>query len=143
MKSLLLTAISFYLFAACSNTNKINSRPDAHKLRGTWQLNYITGPRIAFDGLYPVEKPTITFDVTGNRISGNTSCNSFSGPFHADGPKIKFKDPLTSTKMACGGEGESVFLRNLEKIDSYDLTEGYTLSLLADGVASMRFTKVN
>jgi heat shock protein HslJ len=142
MKSLLFIAVSLYLLASCSNGNKITSGLDSHKLKGTWQLNYITGQRIAFDGLYPAEKPTITFDVSGKRISGNTSCNSFSGSFDASGAKISFKEPLATTKMACPGEGESVFMRTLEKINSYNVTEGYTLSLFTDSVASMRFTKV-
>ena len=33
-------------------------------------------------------------------------------------------------------------MRTLVKINSYDVTAGYTLSLITDGVASMRFTKV-
>ena len=32
-------------------------------LDGTWELNYVAGPRIAFNGLYPNNKPTITFDL--------------------------------------------------------------------------------
>lgn len=33
-------------------------------LSGTWELDYISGPRIAFQGLYPNEKPSITFDLS-------------------------------------------------------------------------------
>ncbi len=142
MKPVFFAALSFFLFIACNDSKKISSGSNALKLHGTWQLNYITGPRIAFDGLYPDKKPTITFDVPGKHISGNTSCNSFSGPFNTDGAKISFSEPLATTKMACPGEGESVFLRTLGKINTYDVTEGYTLSFFTDGVASMRFTKV-
>jgi heat shock protein HslJ len=142
MKPFFFVAVFLCLLVSCNNSNKITSGSESHKLKGTWQLNYITGPRIVFDGLYPNEKPTINFDVSGKRISGNTGCNTFSGTFDADGTKINFKEPLPTTKMTCPGEGESVFLRTLEKINTYDVTEGYTLSLLTDGVASMRFTKV-
>ena len=142
MKSVFFVAISLCLFLACSNSKKITSGSNSYKLQGTWQLNYITGPRISFEGLYPNEKPTITFDVARKRISGNTSCNSFSGPFDTDGAKISFSEPLATTKMACPGEGESIFMQTLKKINTYDVTEGYTLSLISDGVASMRFTKV-
>jgi len=142
MKSFLLAAICTSMLMSCSNSNKMNSDSVFKKLKGSWQLNYITGPRIAFERLYPREKPTITFDIAEKKMRGNTSCNSFSGSFDADGTKINFTEPVVTTKMACEGEGESVFLRTLQKIDSYDVTEGYTLSLLTDGVASMRFTRV-
>lgn len=142
MKTVFLLMVSFLMLAGCNSSKKLSTNSNASKLRGTWQLNYITGPRIAFEGLYPGVKPTITFDVSGKRVSGNTSCNSFSGVFETDGTKIGFKEPLATTKMACPGEGESIFMRSLEKINSYDVTAGYTLSLLTDGVASMRFTKV-
>lgn len=29
-----------------------------------WELEYLSGPRIAFNGLYPDKKPTITFNAT-------------------------------------------------------------------------------
>ena len=142
MKLVFFALSIFLLLSGCSGSNKISSTSNTRKLRGTWLLNYITGPRIAFDGLFPGEKPTIRFDVSGKRVTGNTSCNSYSGSFDAEGTTINFKEPLTSTKMACPGEGESVFLKILEKINTYDVTEGYTLSLFTDGVASMRFTRV-
>ncbi|MCW3118918.1 MAG: hypothetical protein JWM28_3000 [Chitinophagaceae bacterium] len=142
MKSHLLATVSVCLLISCNNSNKIHLGSDSRKLKGTWQLNYITGPRIAFDRLYPDEKPTLSFDISGKLISGNTSCNSYSGPFDVDGTKISFKEPLATMKMACPGDGESVFMRTLKKINSYDVTAGYTLSLLTDGVASMRFTKI-
>ena len=142
MKYAFFVAGFLFLFMSCNNSKKIASGSNSYKLQGAWQLNYITGPRIAFEGLYPNEKPTITFNIAGKRVSGNTGCNSFSGTFDADGIKISFSEPLAITKIACPGEGESVFLQTLKKINTYDATEGYTLSLLTDGVASMRFTKV-
>jgi len=142
MKSFFLAAICTSVLMSCGNSNKISSDTAFQKLKGKWQLNYITGSRISFDGLYPEEKPTITFEISEKQLKGNTSCNTFSDSFDADAAKISFKEPVLITKMACPGEGEAVFLRTLVKINSYDVIEGYTLSLLADGVASMRFTKV-
>ena len=137
-----MAALCTSVLMSCSNSNKISTDAAFQKLKGKWQLNYISGSRIAFDGLYPGEKPTITFEISEKQVKGNTGCNSFSGSFDADAAKINFKEPVVITKMACPGEGEAVFLRTLVKINSYDVIEGYTLSLLADGVASMRFTKV-
>ena len=36
---------------------------NANALNGNWELNYITGPRIAFDGLYPEKKPVLQLSL--------------------------------------------------------------------------------
>jgi heat shock protein HslJ len=141
MRKILISIALPCLFLACNSGKKASSENNLAALDGKWQLNYITGPRIAFDGLYPDNKPTITFDLKRNKISGNTSCNNFSSPLNASGKKISFKDAMAMTKMACPGEGETVFLQALKKVNSYDVTAGYTLTLLMDDVAMMRFTK--
>lgn len=115
----------------------------ASKLEGNWELNYISGPRIAFDGLYPNKKPTINFDLKENHISGNSSCNSFNGKLVIDGNKIDFTQPMAMTRMMCGdGQAEQVFMSTLQKITSYDVTDdGKTLNLISGDIAMMRFTK--
>jgi len=110
------------------------------KLNGTWVLNYISGPRIAFDGLYPNKKPEITFSVADSRVSGNTSCNSFSGPLSVDGNKIDFNQPMALTKMMCPGSGESVFLETIKKINTYSVNDS-TLTMIMGDIAMMRFSK--
>lgn len=121
----------------CKKTDSVS------KLEGNWELNYISGPRIAFDGLYPNKKPTINFDLKENHISGNSSCNSFNGKLVLDGNKIDFTQPMAMTKMMCqNGQGEQVFMSTLEKITSYDVTDdGKTLNLISGDIAMMRFTK--
>ena len=121
----------------CKKTDAVS------KLEGNWELNYITGPRITFDGLYPNKKPTINFNVKENRVSGNSSCNSFTGKLNVTGNKIDFTQPMVMTKMMCGdGQGEQVFMNTLEKITSYDITDdGKTLNFISGDVAMMRFTK--
>ena len=121
----------------CKKTDSVS------KLEGNWELNYISGPRIAFDGLYPNKKPTLNFDLKENHISGNSSCNSFNGKLILDGNKIDFTQPMAMTKMMCqDGQGEQVFMSTLGKITSYDVTDdGKTLNLISGDIAMMRFTK--
>jgi heat shock protein HslJ len=156
------TAILALSLTACNNTDKTNGSSTDSKdtpivqqttpvapdhlsadttkhLQGTWVLNYITGPRIAFDGLYPDNKPQIQFDASGN-LSGNTSCNSFSAPLTITGHEWKLGD-ITHTEKACKGSGEQVFLSTLKKVNKYDVTDGNTLQLMSGDVAVMRFTK--
>ncbi|WP_343707274.1 META domain-containing protein [Flavobacterium sp.] len=129
---------SFLISCKCAKADAVS------KLDGTWELNYISGPRIAFDGLYPNKKPTINFDTKANQVSGNASCNTYSGKLVLDGNKIDFTQPMAVTKMMCldGLQGEQTYLSTLQKITSYDITDdGKTLNFISGDIAMMRFTK--
>ena len=142
MKKIILSLTVLCLaFISCNSIKKANAKTAS--LDGTWELNYITGPRIAFGGLYPNKKPTIIFDLKENRVSGNASCNSYSGKLNVDGNKISFKDPIAMTKMMCMDiQGEDVYMSTLEKIDSYSISEdGKTLNFIMGDIAMMRFEK--
>jgi heat shock protein HslJ len=125
------------------NVFKCNKKEALSKLDGSWELNYISGPRIAFDGLYPNKKPTINFNLKENQVSGNSSCNSFTGKLSTTGSKIDFTQPMVMTKMMClDGQGEQVFMSTLQKITSYSITDdGKTLNFISGDIALMRFTK--
>ncbi len=114
--------------------------PEIEKLSGTWDLNYISGPRIAFDGLYPDKKPYISFNFSAKELGGNTTCNGFSSKFTMNGNAIHFADAL-KTMVFCDGGGEEAFLNMLKKVNKYALTDDNTLVFLIDDVAVMRFAK--
>ena len=115
--------------------------PNISTLAGTWELNYITGPRIAFDGLYPEKKPVITFDVQEKKVNGNTSCNNFNGALNAEGNKISFTDPMAMTRMMCPGNGETTFLQTLYKVTGWYVSNDTTLNLMMGDIETMRFIK--
>jgi heat shock protein HslJ len=108
------------------------------ELTGTWELEYITGPRIAFDGLYPEKKPTIILDGSSD-FKGNTSCNGMGGKFSVNGATAKFNAPIT-TMMACPGAGEQTFLKTLDMVDGWAV-EGGKLVLKSKGLEVMRFAR--
>lgn len=109
------------------------------KLDGTWELDYISGPRIAFEGLYPNNKPTIQFDLEKSQISGNGSCNNYFGPVNIDGSNIKF-GAIGATKMYCGGDGESLYFETLQKVNKFDV-HGNQLTFIMGDIAIMRFKR--
>ncbi|MFD1769652.1 META domain-containing protein [Sphingobacterium suaedae] len=111
----------------------------AGKLSGTWEVDYILEPGTTFETLYPERKPTITFDSATNRVTGNSSCNNFSSSISVKGHQIKF-GPAAATKMACPGNGEQVFFKNLERVTSFDMQEN-TLTMIADDIVVMRWSK--
>jgi heat shock protein HslJ len=140
MKKIALLVVFIGMTLASCTTTK--SAMKTTSLEGTWELNYITGPRIAFDGLYPNKKPTIVFDLTANKIAGNNSCNQYFGALMVDGNKINFKDAkMGMTMMACQGNGDTVYMSTLDKIDSYSISEdGKTLRFMMGDVEMMRFS---
>ncbi|MEH6307033.1 META domain-containing protein [Olivibacter sp. CPCC 100613] len=141
-KTFMLMMVLAVVLAACTAKKNVTKGKDA--LNGTWELGYISGPRIAFEGLYPNKKPFIKIEVDSNRISGNTSCNNFFGKLNREGHNISFKEGLGMTKMLCEGQGEPTFISTLEKINRYDITdEGKTLHFIVGDIAMMRFKRVN
>lgn len=137
--TLVLFLLVGVVISSCSLLKGHSANKNDAALAGTWVLNYITGPRITFEGLYPEKKPTINFDLEKGEINGNTSCNSFSSKITRDKDKIKLDNPL-STMMACPGNGEATFISTLLKVESYKVN-GDTLSFYTDGIEMMRFAK--
>jgi len=113
---------------------------NANALNGSWELNYITGPRIAFDGLYPEKKPFLQFNVADLEFSGNSSCNSIGGKFTSNGDSLRFGNSR-STLMACPGNGEQTFMKMLAEVNRYGFENPETLILKRDDLMLMRFTK--
>lgn len=114
-----------------------NAVPDA--MAGTWDLVYITGRRIAFEGLYPEKKPQITFKMGSNELTGNTSCNSFTAAFN-NKPNEKLFNPGAMTLKACPGEGEQAFMEQFKRVDSWEIS-GDTLTFIAEKIPNMKFVK--
>lgn len=133
-KTLSVALLSAIIILACKsaqtkNSNSLVVMKDTLSLNGTWQLKFIAGSLIAFEKLYTRKIPVIRFDLATQQVSGHTSCNSYSGKFVTDGSTLSFSEPLAMTKMACPGNGENVFLSNLQKITAYSFTNHTTLNL--------------
>lgn len=135
----LIFILTTFLFISCAVKNNLDSET---LYNTTWELEYISGPRIAFDGLYPDKKPKITFDKTTNKVSGNNSCNGYSADYTLNGSSISFGENGPSTMMYCG-EGENVFMNMIKKINKYSFDQDGKLNLIIDDVTMMRFKKTN
>ncbi|PJJ08734.1 heat shock protein HslJ [Flavobacterium sp. 1] len=128
-------------FVSCGTSKTAGKKAS---IEGTWELKYMTGPKIAFDGLFPNKKPTIAFNLAENKITGNNSCNEYFGALLIDGAKINFKDAkISMTMMACEGNGDSFYMETLNKIESYTITDnGKTLNFLLGNIVMMRFARL-
>lgn len=133
---LLIAFISVFLMSCSSNIMGDSSKLDDN----AWELEYITGPRITFQGLFPDEKPAITFNKSTNTVSGTTGCNGYSTNYKLNGKMISFAVPATTTMRYCG-DGEIVFLKSMSEVTGYRMTTDGKLELLMNDVVMMRFKK--
>lgn len=128
-----------YVFAlfliSCASQKKVENENLYHT---TWELEYITGPRISFNGLYPDKKPEISFNKATHEVSGNNSCNGYTANYNLTGNSISFDEPKITTMMYCG-EGEEVFLNAMKEINKYGFDQDGKLKLMLDDVVMMRF----
>ena len=132
---LLLTSV----FISCNCTKTATATPSIYD--NAWELEYISGSRIAFDGLYPENKPTVMFDKTEMRISGNSSCNGYSGDFTLTENQIKIGE-IMQTMRFCEGGGEQAFQGMMKKINKVAFDSEGKLLLLLDDIPMMRFKKI-
>ncbi|MBM1104564.1 META domain-containing protein [Aurantibacter crassamenti] len=140
MKAKIFTLLICSLFiSSCSTSKKMKS---AMLFNTTWELEYLSGPRIAFAGLYPDKKPKIKFDNSTQKVSGNSSCNGYSANFTLNDNDISFGEPGPTTLMYCG-EGEQFFLNIIRKVDTYKIDDDGKLNLMISDVPMMRFKKSN
>ena len=102
-----------------------------------WELEYITGPRITFQGLFPDQKPKIQFTKGSDMVTGNSGCNGYNTKYTMNGKMISFAQPEMSTMAYCG-DGETVFRKTMTEVDSYRMKDG-KLEMLMGDVVMMRF----
>ena len=133
---LLIALISVFLVSCSTNMMGDNSKLYSN----SWELEYITGPRITFQGLFPDDKPAINFNKSTSMVMGTTGCNGYNTNYKMTGKMISFEVPATTTMRYCG-DGEAVFLKTMKEVTNYRITEDGKLELLMNDVVMMRFKK--
>lgn len=132
----LMGLISLFLVSCMSTMSG-----DSSKLyNNSWELEYITGPRIAFQGLFPDEKPVISFNQSTKMVEGTTGCNGYMTNYTMNGKMISFAAPNTTTMRYCG-DGESTFLKTMREVTGYRVSADGKLELMMNDIVMMRFKK--
>ncbi|KFF07916.1 META domain-containing protein [Flavobacterium hydatis] len=142
MKNYVLLFVSVLTLSFNSCTTMKDTTKTADLYNTSWELEYISGPRIAFEGLYPDKKPFIKFDEATKQVSGNAGCNGYSAPYTLKGKTLTFGEQGPTTMMFCEGGGEQTFLQMIKKINAYSIDKDGKLNLLLNDVPMMRFKKV-
>ncbi len=128
------------IYTSCGTTK---SAPEEALYGATWELDYISGPRIAFEGLFPDKKPQITFNKETSEVSGTGSCNGYASKYTLNGKAISFGEQYPTTMMYCDGGGEAQFTQTIKKVDSYSFDSDGKLNLLVRDVPFLRFKKID
>ena len=135
---ILISTFLVLVIGSCTTTKNTNSNDLYDSL---WELEYISGIRIAFNGLYPERKPVISFNKATGKITGNNSCNGYTADFTIKGDNIDIGEPGPTTMMYCG-DGEQQFLNMMEKINSISIDKEGKLNLMIGEIPMMRYRKV-
>lgn len=95
------------LLSSCGSVQNTSEPPI---LNGAYQLVQLQGEDISSQDL------SFTFDLTTDRVSGETSCNGFSANFLQKGAKLSISQAM-STRMFCEGrmEMENKILQAVER----------------------------
>ena len=136
---LLSAGMLLLFFTACSTTKTTGNKENL--FNNTWELEFISGPRIAFEGLFPDKKPQLTFNRLTQEVTGTDGCNGYTSSYKVSGDSISFGVPGPTTLMYCG-EGEKIFLAMLKNIKTYNVDENGKLNFLYANIPMMRFKRV-
>ena len=114
---------------------------DPSILNGSWEVIEMITSTISLNELYPEKKPMMVFDAANLKLSGNTGCNNFNGPYSVKGSVIDFTAPMGMTRMMCPGEGESTFMNTLQKVNGWTVRDE-TLRLMTGDLVVMHLKKL-
>ena len=107
-------------------------------LRQNWRVTQIGGQAVT--SASAPTAPSLRFDAQEPRVSGNSSCNGFSGSYGLQGDRIQF-GPAAATKRACARSVETEFFSALNAVRSLRHS-GAKLQLLdAGGRAVLTLTR--
>lgn len=87
-------------------------------LEGNWKLTTL--------GDSPVPKEveiTAQFDPSENRIVGRAVCNQYFTHYQSTEDTIRLEGPVASTRMFCGDDREYQYIRAIESLKSYKVSD--------------------
>lgn len=114
------------------------ARPDPRQLVGpTWRAEDIAGR-----GVLDRVQPSLGFSPD-RRVQGQGGCNGFSGPYVAEGDRLRI-GPLAASMMGCPGaigEQERRFLAALAEVRGWRLERDLLHLTSAEGTTLIRLAR--
>lgn len=126
---------------SCQGPQQSTSSHNTSVLSGTWRLQSAATSGIKFEELFSERVPEMTLSIADSTVSGNSSCNNFTGKFEASNAAITFSKNMAMTRMFCQGDGERVFMELFAKTDDYRIIADTILQLRAQDAVLMEFVR--
>lgn len=108
-------------------------------LNDIWVLETLN--KIEAGSLFAGERPRLEFHDVDKKIFGFGGCNQINGSYQIEGNQISIA-PLASTRMACRGVDEALFLETIPQVTSYKIIN-LKLYFFAGSAEKARFKKVD
>lgn len=135
MKKIILSILFSIGLASCSSSPSLSSPS-----KSSGKSVVLTDSRWVLDNQQFVSSE-ITFNVEGNRVSGNASCNSYFGELTlGEEGEFSIKNIGATRKVCDKMAAESFFLKVLEKADRYTATDS-ELKLYEGQILLVKFNK--
>lgn len=128
---LLIPAFIGMMFA-CSD-----AKTDAKKLEGKWDVVEVKGEKLMEEGL-----PQMNFDMSENKLHGNTGCNIFNTTVNLDSDDVSSLtiNPAATTMMACPNmDVEGKVLQGMEEVKGVKAGKNDNEMLLVDQSGNVVF----
>lgn len=134
MKKLLYISFLLIVISACktkkqnsdkieTTTEKVEKMKDKDKidyrLNDIWALKTINGEEVDEN----LKKAYIEFNLTTNKVYGNTGCNSLSGDLHVEGNVITISKMAVTEKYCLDFNNEQDFLTPINQPMTYKIFE--------------------
>lgn len=135
-KTIYLGLLSLFLFACSATKKKNTTEKNSVITEKYWKLIEIRGQKITVENF--VKEPHFILKNEGNRIIGNSGCNSFTGTYELtpETSRIAIYN-IAMTRMACiKPTVEDAYIKILETADNYTLKND-TLNLNKGRMAPM------
>lgn len=128
---LLIPAFIGMMFA-CSD-----AKTDAKKLEGKWNVVEVKGEKLMEEGL-----PQMNFNMSENKLHGNTGCNIFNTTVNVDSDDVSSLtiNPAATTMMACPNmDVEGKVLQGMEEVKGVKAGKNDNEMLLVDQSGNVVF----
>lgn len=128
---LLIPAFIGMMFA-CSD-----AKTDAKKLEGKWNVVEVKGEKLMEEGL-----PQMNFNMSENKLHGNTGCNIFNTTVNLDSDDVSSLtiNPAATTMMACPNmDVEGKVLQGMEEVKGVKAGKNDNEMLLVDQSGNVVF----
>jgi len=119
-----IAALVLMIVSSCGTTCKMSMKK--HLASNPWEMSTLKGSAPDANE-FQTGIPFLLFDKKG-KMTGSTGCNNMAGSYQLSKSGIVL-DPGATTRMACQGKGETLFLEALKQVKNFKF-DGEKLVLL-------------